>query len=90
MFNFIHRITGNFEMSVTRSFRLYSQRVNAFVSLVVLPYIIASNGGFLAQAAELLPPAYRVIAAPFVGLIAFAIVTWARLHIQPKLNNAGK
>jgi hypothetical protein len=85
MFSFIRRITDNFEMSIKSSFRLYSQRLNVFVMLVVLPYIVASNGGFIAQLVNMLPETVRVIAAPFVGMAAFGVVTWARLHIQPKL-----
>lgn len=87
MFNFIRRITDNFEMTIRSSFRLYSQRLNVFVMLVVLPYIVASNGGFVAQLVGMLPETVRVIAAPFVGIVGFGVVTWARLHIQPKLRD---
>lgn len=90
MFNFVRRITDNFEMSIKSSFRLYSQRINVLFTLVVLPYIVASNGGFVAQAVNLLPETFRVIIAPFVGMVAFGLVTWARLHIQPKLRNDGQ
>lgn len=79
----IRKAIGDFEMSVSASFRLYSQRLNAFATLVVLPYIISTNGGFVAQAFNALPEAYRIIAAPFAGMVAFAVVTWARLRIQP-------
>lgn len=84
----IRNAIGTFEMSVAQSFRLYSQRLNAFAMLVVLPYIVASNGGFVAQIVEHLPETYRIIAAPFVGMIGFAVVTWARLRIQPAKPNA--
>lgn len=86
----LRKAFGELEMSVTKSFRLYSQRINAFAMLIVLPYVVASNGGFVAQAINLLPETYRVIAAPFVGILAFGAVTWARLRIQPKLSNGGK
>jgi hypothetical protein len=39
---------------------------------------------------NLLPETYRVIIAPFVGMVAFGVVTWARLHVQPKLRNDGQ
>jgi hypothetical protein len=83
LFDMIRKAFGEMEMSVAKSFRLYSQRLNAFAMLVVLPYIVASNGGFVAQLVEHLPETYRIIAAPFVGLIGFGVVTWARLRIQP-------
>lgn len=79
----IRRIRGELEMSVRESFRLYSQKLNAFVTLFLLPYIIASNGGFIASIVERLPETYRIVLAPFVGAIAFGVVTWARLRIQP-------
>jgi hypothetical protein len=84
----IRNAIGDFEMSVSASFRLYSQRLNAFVTLVVLPYIISTNGGFVAQVFNALPETYRIIAAPFAGMVAFAVVTWARLRIQPAKPNA--
>lgn len=82
------RIRGEFVMTVRESFKLYSQKLNAFATLVVLPYIIATNGGFVAQLVALLPEAYRPIAGMLSGGIAFAVVTWARLRIQPSKPNA--
>lgn len=84
----IRKAIGTFEMSVSESFRLYSQRLNAFVTLVVLPYVISTNGGFVAQVFNALPETYRIIAAPFAGMVAFAVVTWARLRVQPAKPNA--
>jgi hypothetical protein len=80
---FLRRVRGDFEMSVRESFRLYSQKLNALMTLFVLPYIIASNGGFVASIVDKLPEGYRMILAPFVGGIAFMLVTWARLRVQP-------
>lgn len=81
------KITSRFEMSVRDSFKLYSQQLNSFVTLVVLPYIIASNGGFIGEMVAWLPATYRVIVAPFVGLAAFALVTWTRLYVQRNLTS---
>lgn len=80
--------TKHFEMSVRASLRLYSQRLNVFVTLVLLPYIITTNGGFVAEAVSYLPERYRVFLAPFAGLAAFWVVTWARLRTQEKKDGA--
>lgn len=79
----IRSAIGDLEMPIRKSFHMYSQRLNAFATLIVLPYIIASNGGFVAQAIGLLPEAYRVLLAPLGGFLAFSLVSWARLRVQP-------
>lgn len=85
----IRRAIGEFEMSVRESFRLYSQKLNVFVTLVVLPYIIATNGGFVAEIVALLPETYRPLAGMLSGMIAFGAVTWARLRVQPSKGELG-
>jgi hypothetical protein len=79
----IRNAVGDLEMPIRKSFGLYSQRLNGFATLILLPYIIASNGGFVAQAIGYLPEAYRIILAPLGGFLAFCLVSWARLRIQP-------
>jgi hypothetical protein len=82
------RVRGEFVMSVRESLQLTSQKLNVAITLFVLPYIIATNGGIVGQIVEKLPEQYRIILAPFVGYAAFAIVTWARLRLQPPKPNA--
>lgn len=83
MLKLLYARLTNFEMTFRQSFRLYSQRLNVFMTLIVLPYIIATNGGFLSELVSALPEAYRVVLAPLAGFAAFALVTWARLFVQP-------
>lgn len=78
--------TKNFEMRVRDSLRLYSQRLNVFVSFVILPYIISTNGGVVAQAVNALPMKYKLALTPFIAFGTFWLVTWARLRIQGKGN----
>lgn len=77
---------ANFEMGFKKSFRLWSQRLNVIASLIVV-YVLASPD-ILLQTLNQMPSEIRGIFPPAAGIALFALVSFARLYKQEKLNGA--